>query len=52
MKAAFSLLALAASVFAENVAILDERNDVTQTLTTYYTTTVCPITSTKTEAGS
>jgi hypothetical protein len=47
MKADFTILALATAAFAN---VLEARWPAT-TLTTYTTTTVCPVTSTHTEGG-
>jgi hypothetical protein len=51
MKAAFSLVALAASALAANVPRWGKGGETT-TIVTYETTTVCPVTSTYTEKGT
>lgn len=48
MKAALSLLALAASALADKVARWKDET----TVVTYVTTTVCPVTETSTGAGT
>lgn len=51
MKAAFTLLAFAASALARNVAKWDDQT-TTETLTTYTTVTTCPVTTTTTDKGT
>ena len=52
MKAAFSLLALAATVLAQGLELAPRwPSGTTTTMTTYTTTTYCPVTTTKIEVS-
>jgi hypothetical protein len=52
MKAALSLLALAATALANVVPKWDTDKTETTTMTTYTTVTTCPVTTTTTEKGT